>query len=145
MIEQHGQRFECIKGRNFLQGIISGHIAEEHKEHIKKVFDDYGKIITDEMIKLVSTGSRSGRIYFYKGQAYQSSAPGEPPAKRSGALAEAFGYSASWDELVIWNDIKYALYLDSGTRKMNARPFFLTVIAKYDGQIKEALQNYLGD
>ncbi len=150
MIEYHGQRFELIKGRQYLQGIISGKIADEHREHIKRIFENYGQMITKEMETLVSTGSRSGRTYYYKGIPYVASASGEPPAKRSGLLAESFGYSASYFELRIWNNAKtydgkpYPLFIEEGTRNMNLRPYFLIIIAKYEGQIKESLSEYMG-
>ena len=151
MIEMHGQKFNLIQGRQYLQGIITGKIKEEHQEHIKKVFDDYGVIISDEMKTLVTTGMRSGRKYIYRGVSYVASAPGEPPAKRSGQLAEGFGFAASFIDLRIWNDAKtqdgkpYPLYLSEGTRKMNARPYFLIIIAKYDSHIKTDLEGYKGD
>lgn len=82
---------------------------------------------------LSNAGGRSGRVYRkpHTSSSYTASAPGEPPALRSGNLR------SSWRPLPyaemdagnmrytpgIHTDVKYAPMLQDGTKKMAARPF----------------------
>ena len=75
---------------------------------------------------LITTGSRSGRMY----GKHQASAPGEPPAKLSGDLAKSIKvqrvnqYASS-----VRVTQPYAIYLEYGTGKIQPRPY-MTVAAK---------------
>lgn len=71
-------------------------------------------------------GGRRYRKYPYKSM-YTASAPGEPPARRSGNLrlhwngtVEAGGGMVT---ITLESQEFYATYLEHGTRKMAARPF----------------------
>lgn len=83
---------------------------------------------------LSNSGGRSGRVYRKSpgsSKTYTASAPGEPPALRSGDLRRR------WEPLPtgemtgsgkvytpgIHTDVKYAPLLQDGTSKMAARPF----------------------
>lgn len=95
----------------------------------------------------VLRGQRSGRIYrkpFTKKATYQASAPGEPPAVRSGALrlswkpraqSEREGRSVTVHP-AIWTDVKYAPILQEGGPEMEPRPFEEPVIEKAKPEIK---------
>lgn len=89
----------------------------------------------------VLRGSRSGRRYrkYPYRSMYTASAPGEPPARRSGNLRLHWsgdvedGSSGSGNvymTCVIESDEFYAGYLENGTRKMAARPFCDKIIEK---------------
>ena len=80
----------------------------------------------------VLRGQRGGRRYKmpHKRSTYTASAPGEPPAVRTGKLRSSFREVASGGSssslsvtAAIETDTNYARYLDEGTRKMAARPF----------------------
>lgn len=71
---------------------------------------------------------KTGRIYYYNGRRYQASAPGEPPAIRSGDLYRNVspifsqgGLQARIDPSQ--NDIFYAPWLEEGTTRMEPRPY----------------------
>lgn len=83
----------------------------------------------------VLRGQRGGKRYkkSFKSTSYSASAPGEPPAVRSGKLRSSFrpeaktysnpfGGAASVN-ISIETDTHYAGYLEDGTRKMAARPY----------------------
>lgn len=80
------------------------------------------------------TASNGKVIPYGTRPAHQASAPGEPPAVDTGRLRATIGTHAHVDEHGIRVDIgsgadpaipgvKYAKYLENGTRKMAARPF----------------------
>lgn len=82
----------------------------------------------------VLKGQRSGRTYRkpYSKATYTASAPGEPPARRTGNLrmhwnGQVKSENAAQGGVAIIAELEsqetYAGYLDEGTRKMAARPF----------------------
>jgi hypothetical protein len=84
----------------------------------------------------VLKGERSGRVYrvpFTKSAKYRASAPGEPPAQRSGRLrmswrpqigSESTGKTLTVKPAII-TDVKYAPILQEGTKdgRIKPRPF----------------------
>lgn len=83
-------------------------------------------------------GQRSGRVYrkpYTKSATYTASAPGEPPAVRSGALRQSWGIRATGDQngnimAGINTEVKYASILQDGSPKMAARPYKEAIIKK---------------
>lgn len=79
----------------------------------------------------VLRGQRGGRKYkkSFKGSHYTASAPGEPPAVRTGNLRSSFRPIAEKKEsdlsvtIGIETQVEYAGYLEHGTKKMAARPY----------------------
>ena len=82
----------------------------------------------------VLKGQRSGRVYRkpYTKATYTASAPGEPPARRTGNLrmhwnGQVKSENASSGGVAIVAELEsqesYAGYLENGTSKMAARPF----------------------
>lgn len=90
-------------------------------------------------------GQRSGRIYHrpHSSGTYTASAPGEPPANRSGVLRLSWKPQAksskSWKTVsirpAIWTDVKYAPTLQEGTKKMAPRPFEEPIIEQAKSKI----------
>lgn len=99
---------------------------------------------------LVLRGQRSGRIYRvpHSKRYYQASAPGEPPAVRTGALRQSFvprskGYedgSTFVVEAEIHTNTKYAGWLDEGTAKMAARPYSKRIQDKAYPKVKRIFE-----
>lgn len=80
----------------------------------------------------VLRGQRSGRVYKkpHSNATYTASAPGEPPAVRTGMLRMSWGMKAVGDgkgtyTAGIYSDVPYAEKLDEGTPhgKIKPRPF----------------------
>ena len=88
------------------------------------------------------SGARTGRVYttyFFTDGAgnvrpighrppHQASAPGEAPARDTGELIRSMRYNSKrlrdGAEIIVRNEAPYATYLEYGTSKMLARPFF---------------------
>lgn len=98
----------------------------------------------------------TGRIKYYKRQhkatvtyrKYTASAPGEPPAVRTGV------FRTSWQPVVkdmpegvrlrlntSQNGKKYPAYLENGTKKMAPRPYAERIQQAAEPQIRKAYQN----
>ena len=88
----------------------------------------------------VLRGKRSGRVYkrpFSKSK-YTASAPGEPPAMRTGNLRMSWRLQSASERIgntvtikpAITTEVKYAPYLEEGTDRMAPRPFKDPIIEK---------------
>jgi len=96
----------------------------------------------------VLSGKRSGRIYKKPNvkKRYQTSAAGEPPASRTGALrlhwSGTVQQTASTSNGVriiaeIESNSPYAGYLDKGTSKMAPRPFSKRIRDKAEPEVRQ--------
>ena len=134
------------KGSKYHRDIKFGKEQLKHENNIRKSLSNHGREVKKELVKVVSTGARTGRIYMYKGTPYRASAPGEPPAKRSGDLSRGFAYKTRPNELRIGNTVfsekgfPYPLALVTGTVKMSPRPYFITTIERLHGRLQADLQ-----
>lgn len=69
---------------------------------------------------MVMRGNRSGKLYHRTGfkRRYRASAPGEPPAVRSGTLRNSFRpvqYGANHQNPAIESSVRYVGYMEDGT------------------------------
>lgn len=92
---------KIVKGEKNQLDFIVGKERIKHENNIKKSLKTHGNEVKKELKKVITTGSRSGRVYFYRGSKHIASAPGEAPANRSGRLANSFRYKASVHDLII--------------------------------------------
>jgi hypothetical protein len=138
---------ELKTGGQYIAEIRSKKFNQKHTDHIMRVLNDIGTEIKRELEDVTSVSNRSGRTYYYRGVKYQASAPGEPPAKRSGRLNESFGLITNIKQMTIYNSAKsdkgfpYPLALDTGTSRMAPRPYFLKTIESFHGVIAQELQD----
>lgn len=85
--------------------------------------------VANRIVKLLSKGSRSGRLYIRPGgRTHRASAAGEPPKSDSGFLAKSVkatttkaGESVVSASVII--SASYAGFLEKGTSKMAPRPY----------------------
>lgn len=91
----------------------------------------------------VLRGQRSGKVYRkpYSKSTYTASAPGEPPAVRTGALRMNWSIRATGSatgEIIagINSDVPYAQPLDDGTSKIKPRPFKEPIIEAAEPAVK---------
>jgi len=91
----------------------------------------------------VLRGQRSGKVYKkpYSQATYTASAPGEPPAVRTGTLRISWGIKAEHKgqgkiTVGIYTRVPYAELLEKGTSRVSARPYKDAIIEKAKPQIK---------
>jgi len=135
-----------IVGESRHKAIISKTLTKLHNDNIRKALRKHGKEVKDELIKVVTTGPRTGRFYTYRGRKYQASSLGEPPAKRSGRLSESFFYRSRPLELLIANNAKsdrgfnYPLHLEDNMD----RPYFDNTIERLESRLESMLEDFEG-
>lgn len=122
-------------------------IRIRHIANIEKTLNKYGKQITEGLQSIITSGTRSGRTYLYKGVRYTASAPSEPPANRTGRLASSFRYDLHTLGMNVYstarsdNGAPYPAFLEEGTSKMEARPYFKLVNERYQKLIQRGLSS----
>lgn len=96
-----------------------------------------GKYVTSKIKEKIKNPPKTGAYYKYKGRKKQASAPGEPPANRSGFLRRSVGFVVeSQNRMVVGAEAPYGVWLDKGTRRMKPRPFVSSTAL---GESKEVL------
>ncbi len=96
----------------------------------------------------VLKGQRSGRVYrkYPFKSAYRASAPGEPPARRTGALrlhwngrveTAAAKSGVTNVSIVLESETPYAGYLEHGTTRTAPRPFHDRIVEKAKPEIEK--------
>lgn len=83
-------------------------------------------------IKLeIQQGQKTGSVYTRRSVTHQASAPGEAPASDTGTLIGSIYHEAENDlRYAVGSRADYAPWLEFGTRKMGARPFFRPALEK---------------
>ena len=109
---------------------------------IRRAFYDIGKDLKATTNKLILDGPKTGRVYLIRIDGrlkrHQASAPGEAPANLTDNLRKSIGYDVKGAEELEFgsrsgppaagvspkqNVAKYSVYLESGTSKMEPRPY----------------------
>jgi hypothetical protein len=132
------------KGEKYVNEMASGKLLIIIDNGIKNAFSAHGKRCVDALKALILGGTRSGRMYMYNGRRYQASAPGEPPANRSGRLANSNDFVARSKELAIFNTAfankaPYPFFLEEGTKKMAARAWFEKTMIRLEPLLYQSL------
>lgn len=115
-----------------IRATVKGQVAEINRKVISRGVRAVNAMRNAELEVL--KGQRSGKVYRkpYSRATYTASAPGEPPARRTGNLrmhwngqVKSEGASNGGVSIIaeLESQESYAGYLDNGTSKMAARPF----------------------
>lgn len=119
------------------------HQNRHHRRGIEQALYEIGDINVAEVRRLIRTGTRTGRVYIFRGRRHKASAPGEIPANRSGRLARSSEYRVhGWYQMTFGETAPYAIYLEGGTRRMAPRPHMVVTVNNTAGQALAALHRY---
>lgn len=136
-----------------LAGVVKNLVGKVSTETISRAWRASNELRNAELNVL--RGQRSGRVYrkpFSKGT-YRSSAPGEPPAVRTGTLRRSWRPTAASEKkgkgVVVMpgikTDVPYAPGLQKGTSRMAPRPYEDAVVEQAKPKIKQIFgAPYLG-
>ena len=110
------------------------------KKEMRKALRKAGRNMEREVVYLLLTPPKTGRIYPLRGAKHRASAPGEAPANRTGKLIQSlYSQVRSCTELEIGETEPYAIYLEEGTSKMAPRPHVYKVANKYEQKIEDLI------
>lgn len=123
------------------------------KNAVRKGLYFVGKELQKEGQRLVISGPKTGRLYRIKGRKrrHRASAPGEPPANRSGDLQKSINFIVrGWDRMTYGAGEKammiYPAVLELGTKKTNRiepRPYLIRSIESKEKQTRKIMENQL--
>jgi len=121
-----------IKATKRTQEVLIGvpkHMMK-HRAGLESALYDIGSEVVRETERLIINGPKTGRVYSFRGARHQASAPGEPPANRTGRLARSGDYIVrNWQEMTVGETAEYAGFLENGTRKRIApRPHLIRAV-----------------
>jgi HK97 gp10 family phage protein len=122
------------------------------RKALRKAVREGAKLVRREGRKLAGKRSGAGRKYRVRGGVrHRASAPGQPPAKISGALQKSIFYR-TMDKgglaMSVGPSIRrvfYARFLAGGTKHMEARPFMTEALRRHEPSIRQGLRAALVD
>ena len=96
----------------------------------------------------IQQGPKTGRTYRRGGVVHQASAPGEAPASDTGTLLGSIYHERESDlAYVVGTRIRYAPWLEYGSSRMAARPFFRPSLEQiqpvYQGRLERIINGAL--
>lgn len=136
-----------------IRATVKGQVSEINRKVVSRGVRAVNAMRNAELEVL--KGQRSGRKYRkpYSKATYTASAPGEPPARRTGNLrmhwngqVKTGGTSNGGTQIIaeLESQEKYAAYLENGTSKMAARPFMEKIKEKAMPEIERIYKEPYG-
>ena len=116
-------------------------IPRSFRNGIRAAHYEIGKDLKIESQRSIMEGPKTGRLYRVKGKIHQASAPGEPPANKSGKLMSSIGFLVGGrgiGQLTFGAKALYAAFLELGTAKMEPRTYLIKAI----WEKRRVLENY---
>lgn len=104
------------------------HVKSDLRGGLRENVDAAAEHLRGAVMKKLLRGTRSGATYRVPGgvrATYTASAPGEPPANRTGTLGNSFrAISRGNNRSLVGSSLVYARHLEIGTRRIKPRPYF---------------------
>ena len=119
-------------------------MGPEIREAVEKVVVGTALEMQGDIKKSIQRGPKTGETYVKKNpnRVHRASAPGQPPASDTGRLANSITFDREGSlTAVVGSALVYALYLEYGTRRMAARPFFEPAAERTRQKFGERLVN----
>jgi HK97 gp10 family phage protein len=113
-----------IDGGEELQRALAA-LGDEVREATGRVVQETAQDL-EAAIKLeIQQGAKTGRVYRRGGVSHRASAPGEAPASDTGTLIGSIQHEReNAHAYSVGSRLDYAAFLEYGTSRMAARPFF---------------------
>lgn len=119
---------------------INNNFINKFESSINEAVEKAASDLEKELKKSILTGEKSGELYNSGNKLHRSSAPGQAPANDSGKLANSIGHKKIKDnEFDVTIKSNYAIILEFGTSRMQARPFIRPGIEKVRKRLSSAI------
>lgn len=102
-------------------------MSDDVMQAVSRAVEATGLELRGDIIKSVNSGPASGRVYqkYKPRRTHRASAPDQAPMTDTGRLVNSIVFDRDGPLTVtVGSNLVYALYLEYGTRKMAARPYF---------------------
>ena len=98
--------------------------GERMDEEAQRVYDDTAVRVQSEAIRSIQRGPKTGIRY----GRHTASAPGEPPATDTGALASSIARVSGKPGAAVGTALEYGKHLEFGTTDMKPRPWLFPAL-----------------
>lgn len=122
-------------------------INQNTNQAIRRGLYFVGKDLTKTAKQSIIKGPKTGRVYKISGRRrkHRASAPGEPPATLTGKLQKSVNFIVRGFRQMEFGagnrGLKYAKFLELGTKKMRKRTFLIRTINKRQKETRNYLEN----
>jgi len=121
-------------------------LGKELPRDVKGALFKSGKRVETSAKRLISTGSRSGRLYKRGGVTRQRSARGEPPKTDSGFLVNSINTELKRDDrVVVGSPLEYAAKLENKLDRKFLEPSLQTNAEGINKLIADAVDEAIND
>lgn len=130
--------FGSVKG--FRETIANlAKLGEAAKLETMKLVEKTAINVQREAVRSIQRGPKTGRVYTRGGTTHRASAPGQPPATDTGALASSVQRVTSDDgmQAAVGTGLDYGAHLEFGTKDIEPRPWLYPALEKNRAAFKE--------
>lgn len=137
-----------MAGQSYGSKALGFEVVFDHSEQVGSLLEQRAhqvvvKTVSDveAYMKQSMTGTKHGRTYVHRGIAHTASAPGEAPAIDEGQVVGGIhGEMLSTLQGEVTSSSEQGPYLNYGTSRMAARPFFEPAVEAIRPQFDEAVR-----
>lgn len=118
-------------------------LREAAPDVLHRILVDAGLLIEGNAKRLIQHGSKTGRVYNYRGRKHQASARGEAPATRGGKLVGSITTHVSPLQIEAGSPLDYADYLEDvdALERPFIKPSIDSVVPSLEQQLIRAWLN----
>lgn len=134
-----------LEGKKTMQAALR-EMSDDVRQAASKAVLGTAMELRGDVVKSIQSGPASGRTYrkYNPSRTHRASAPGQAPMSDTGRLASSITFDTRGDlTAIVGSAIVYAVYLEYGTSRMAARPFFRPAVeqikAKFDRRLEAAI------
>lgn len=131
-----------LNGSKELQAALRN-MSDEVRGNVSKAVIGTAMELRRDVVKSIQRGPASGRTYqkYNPRRTHTASAPDQPPMSDTGRLANSITFDKI-DDLTasVGSAIAYAAYLEYGTSRMAARPYFRPAVQRIEDKFNDRLE-----
>lgn len=99
--------------------------------------------VQSDAVRSIQRGPKTGRVYKRGSKTHRASAPGQPPATDTGALASSVARVDGRLEAAVGTGLEYGKHLEFGTETIEARPWLIPALERSRGYFSDGVRKLL--